>query len=102
MEEVKLNQIQVRTNTIVTTACRYYNNKEEKEAGIAKKRAEGKLISLAEDKNLPFHFHRNAIGGRVAVKPQWGGGGTLKMFLQKPVNIISTITTSVPPTPSAY
>ena len=58
MEGVKLNQIQVRANTIVTTACRYYNNKEEKDAGIAKKKAEGKLISLAEDKNLPFLYQK--------------------------------------------
>lgn len=65
MEEVKLNQIQVRTNTIVTTACRYYNNKEEKEAGIAKKRAEGKIISLAEDKNLPFLYQKVISVGPV-------------------------------------
>lgn len=58
MEEVKLNQIQVRANNIVTTAHRYYNSKEEKDAGIVKKKAEGKLISLAEDKNLPFLYQK--------------------------------------------
>lgn len=62
MEEVKLNQIQVRANTIVTTACRYYNSKEEKDAAFAKKKAstdpKERMISTAEDKNLPFLYQK--------------------------------------------
>ena len=58
MEDVQLNEIQVRTNTVVTTACRFYNSKEEKDAAFAKKKENHEMISTAEDKNLPFLYQK--------------------------------------------
>lgn len=66
MEDVKLNEIQVRTNTIVTTAKRFYNSKEEKDKAFAEKKANGQMISTAEDKNLPFLYQKVISVGPVA------------------------------------
>lgn len=57
MEDVKLNQIQVRANTIVTTAVTYYE-KGKKDDFYEKRKAEGRLVTTAEDKNLPLLYQK--------------------------------------------
>lgn len=58
MEDIKLNKIQVRTNTIITTAYRFYNSPEEKQEAFNKKKANGEIITTAEDKNLPYLYQK--------------------------------------------
>lgn len=65
MENIKLNKIQVRVNTIVTTAVRYYKTKGDKEAAFEHKKLHNAIISTAEDKNLPLLYQKVISVGPV-------------------------------------
>lgn len=58
MEEIKLNKVQVRANTIVTTAKRFYKDSDAQKVAFEEKKAKGEMISTAESKNLPFLYQK--------------------------------------------
>lgn len=61
MEEVKLNEVQVRANTVITTACRFFKDKAEQEEAVKS----GKILMTPQLKNLPILYQKVTAVGPV-------------------------------------